>query len=162
MPRASSKQELLDFAESELTILLNHISRLKDADLIDKPVFDNRLPKDLLAHIAAWDELFMVWYTEGMKGNKPEIPAPGYTFKTAPDLNERLFKEWNDLPLESVIKKLKTMHKKILKLVEKHSDKELFTKKKYAWTGSTSMGSYFASALSSHYVWANDLLKKIK
>ena len=31
---------------------------------------------------------------------------------------------------------------------------ELFTKGVYRWTGGTSLGSYFVSAISGHYDWA--------
>lgn len=40
-----------------------------------------------------------------------------------------------------------------------YSDEELFTKKYFRWTGTTDLGSYFVSTLSSHYEWA---LKKLK
>jgi hypothetical protein len=40
---------------------------------------------------------------------------------------------------------------KVFSIIEKHTDEELFTKKKYKWTGSTSLGSYLISATSSHY-----------
>ena len=33
-------------------------------------------------------------------------------------------------------------------------------KKKYKWTGSTSLGAYLVSATSSHYDWAYKLIKK--
>jgi hypothetical protein len=40
-----------------------------------------------------------------------------------------------------------------------YSDDDLFTKKRYAWTGTTSVGSYAVSATSSHYVWASGLVR---
>ena len=39
-------------------------------------------------------------------------------------------------------------------------DDELFEKKRYKWTGSTSLGAYLVSATSSHYDWAFKLIKK--
>jgi hypothetical protein len=45
-------------------------------------------------------------------------------------------------------------------MIEKHTDEELFEKKKYPWTGSTSLGAYFISATCSHYLWAYDLIRK--
>jgi hypothetical protein len=47
-------------------------------------------------------------------------------------------------------------------LIEAHGDEELFTKKRYAWTGSTSLGAYLVSATSSHYDWATKKLRKAK
>lgn len=47
-------------------------------------------------------------------------------------------------------------------LVRKHTDEELFTKKKQGWTGTTSLGAYLISATSSHYDWALKTIKPIK
>ncbi|HOP45228.1 MAG TPA: ClbS/DfsB family four-helix bundle protein, partial [Flavobacteriales bacterium] len=38
---------------------------------------------------------------------------------------------------------------------------ELFEKKRYRWTGSTSLGAYLVSATSSHYDWALKLIQKV-
>ncbi len=46
------------------------------------------------------------------------------------------------------------------KLIEKHSDVELFEKKRYKWTGTTSLGAYLISSTSSHYDWAIKLIKR--
>jgi hypothetical protein len=48
---------------------------------------------------------------------------------------------------------------KVKKVKEKHTDDELFSKKKYPLTGTTSLGAYFISSTSSHYDWG---LKTIK
>jgi hypothetical protein len=162
MPRARTKQQLLDFGKAEFETLLKHVTELTEDQLTKKMVFDNRTTKDILAHLHAWHKLELSWYKEGMAGKKPEIPAPGYTFKDAPALNEKLFQEYKAVVLQEVLSLLKKSHNEIIEIVQKHSDAELTTKKKYAWTGSTDMCSYFASALSSHYVWANDLIKKFK
>ena len=53
----------------------------------------------------------------------------------------------------------KKSHKETMALIEKHTDDELFSKKKYPWTGTTSLGAYFISNTSSHYNWG---LKTIK
>jgi len=46
-----------------------------------------------------------------------------------------------------------------LTLIKSFSNEELYTKKYFNWTGTTSLGQYFQSSLSSHYDWA---FKKIK
>lgn len=63
----------------------------------DKVIFDNRTVKDILSHLEAWYQLLFTWYDLGMRGEKPEIPAPGYTFKTTSELNEKLFQEYKDI-----------------------------------------------------------------
>ena len=44
-------------------------------------------------------------------------------------------------------------------LIEKFTNEELFEKKNFDWTGTSTLGAYCVSATSSHYDWA---MKKIK
>jgi hypothetical protein len=54
---------------------------------------------------------------------------------------------------------LKESHRAVIALIDAFSDEELFTKKRFSWTGGTTLGSYCFSATSSNYDWA---MKKIK
>lgn len=160
MPRARDRQQLLDFGRIEFERLFNLLDSLSESQRDTEYVFDNRTTKDIVAHVYAWQLLELGWYTEGMKGNKPAIPAKGYTFKDSAKLNEKLFQNYKDINWQLLEKEFKSSHKKLLSIIEGHTNIELTTKKKYLWTGSTNMASYFASALSSHYVWAIDLIRK--
>jgi hypothetical protein len=61
-----------------------------------------------------------------------------------------------------VLAGLKKSRAKLLDIINRHSEEELFTKKVFAWTGTTSLASYAISAGPSHYQWAIDLIKKWK
>lgn len=50
-------------------------------------------------------------------------------------------------------------HSDVLDLAETFTNEELFSKGVYKWTVSSTLGSYFASATSSHYDWAVRKLK---
>ena len=160
MSRAQNKAQLLEFGETEFNRLNALISQLTPVQRDTEFIFDNRTTKDIVAHLLAWQILELDWYAVGMSGKKPQIPAPGYTFKDAPALNEKLFQEYKDYTWEQVFKEFTASHNKLMDIVKSHSDEELSTKKKYAWTRSTSITCYLASALSSHYVWAIDLIRK--
>ena len=54
---------------------------------------------------------------------------------------------------------LNKSHDEVMTLIEGLREEELFTKKHFPWTGTTSLGAYFVSSTSSHYDWA---IKKIK
>jgi hypothetical protein len=62
--------------------------------------------------------------------------------------------------LKKVRELFEKSHNDIRFIIQKHSEKELFEKKKYKWTGTTSLGAYLVSATSSHYEWALKLMKK--
>ena len=160
MARPMNKEQLISFAQNEYTKLMDLISKLNEKQRDSEYIFDNRTTKDIVAHLYAWQLLELNWYKEGMKGNKPDIPAKGYTFKDSPALNEKLYQEYKNIKWKELFDKFKISHNSLLKIIESHTNDELYTKKKYIWTGSTDMAVYFRSALSSHYVWAQGLIKK--
>lgn len=116
--------------------------------------------QDILAHLHAWHKMYLTWYTEGMAGRKAPMPAPGFTWKETPQLNEKIYCEYKNHSLAAVLSALKSSHEQIDAIIEDHTQEELFTKKRYGWTGSTSVGSYTISATSSHYDWAISEIKK--
>lgn len=120
----------------------------------------NRNIRDVLAHLHHWHLMFLQWYEDGMKGLKPEMPAKGYTWKEAPALNREINSRYKTKALKTVRAKLEESHKRIQQIIASHSNDELFRKRHFPWTGSTSLGSYLVSATSSHYDWAYKFIKK--
>ncbi len=162
MPRPTSKPELLHLADANYRKLLKLISD-QSAELQEKefpPGTMNRHISDVICHLHEWHKMLMDWYQIGMTGNKPEMPAKGYTWKDTSILNHRIWEYYKDTNLEQALKWFNESHKEVYSLIEKHSDKELFEKKRYPWTGTTSLGAYFISATSSHYDWAYKLIRK--
>ena len=160
MARPTNKESLLNESQKSFDRLLELVDSIPNGEKVIPGVNGEWSVKDVLAHLCAWHSLIEAWYTEGMAGNKPEMPAPGYTWKTTPQLNEKIFQDHKNESLDLVFQNLRSSHSKVQGMIKRHSNEELFTKKQYPWTGSTSMGSYFVSATSSHYQWAIDLIKK--
>jgi hypothetical protein len=161
MPRPATKDELLTLSDKnyhKLTELVESIPKEKQEMAFPFEDRDKNI-RDVLAHLHEWHLMMIKWYTAGMSGEKPVIPAEGYTWKTIPDLNAVIWKKYQDVSLETIIKKLDESHKEVEALIKKHSNDELFTKGLYPWTKTTSLGSYFISSTSSHYDWA---IKKIR
>lgn len=162
MPRPKNKLELLDQGERGYNDLIEFIQNLSEPK--KKQSFPigtlNRNIRDVLGHLHHWHLLFLSWYEVGMNGGKPEMPAPGYTWKTTSELNVTIQEEYETMDLNEVIVSFAESYLSMKKIIEHHSDHELFTKKLYKWTGSTSLGSYLTSATSSHYAWALKLIKK--
>lgn len=72
--------------------------------------------------------MMLEWYRVGMKGQKPDIPAKGYTWKTLPELNRKIQVENENLLLEEAIDLVRDSHKKIHKIMNQHTNEELFEK----------------------------------
>jgi len=62
-------------------------------------------------------------------------------------------------PYEQSKKMLQESHIKVMAMIEPFTNDELFAKKHFSWTGTSTLGSYCVSATSSHFDWA---MKKIK
>ncbi|MEM6628738.1 MAG: ClbS/DfsB family four-helix bundle protein [Bacteroidota bacterium] len=162
MPKPKTKAELLIASQQNMERLLTFIQALPPNER--KQEFPlgtlNRNIRDVLAHLHHWHLLMMNWYETGERGEKPEIPAPGYTWRTTPELNKEIQQKYIDVPLEKVQILLGESHQALQTLMGEHSEEELFEKKRYKWTGSTSLGAYLISATSSHYDWAYKLIRK--
>ncbi|MEZ4849145.1 MAG: ClbS/DfsB family four-helix bundle protein [Bacteroidia bacterium] len=164
MGRPTSKDGLLTVSQANYKKLNQLIDSLPAEEQIREfpPGTLNRNIRDVLGHLHHWHLMFLNWYEKGMKGEKPEMPAPGYTWKMTPQLNEWIWGQYRETDLSDVKKQLNQSYSKIQQIIKNHSDEELFEKKRYKWTGSTSLAAYLISATSSHYDWAFKLIKKVK
>ena len=162
MARPKNKSELLEQSQANFDQLMSYVGGLSlvERKRIFPKGYLNRNIRDVLAHLYHWHLLFEKWYDIGMTGIKPEMPAPGFTWKMTPELNRIIQKEYGSMELGDAIKQLRLSHRRIHQIINNHSDTELFEKKRFIWTGSTSMGSYLISTTSSHYAWAIKLIKK--
>lgn len=162
MPRPKTKDELLNLSQS------NYQKLLELVESFDKPEVEREFPagtlsrniKDVLAHLHEWHLMMLGWYEVGMKGEQPDMPAKGYTWKTLPQLNKKIWEKNKEIGFKKIKKLLHQSYQQIQNLIHRHSDEELFEKKRYKWTGSTSLGAYLISNTSSHYDWAIKLIKR--
>lgn len=162
MPRPKNKEELQHLCKENYAKLMDFVHTFskeeQEKDFLQGTL--NRNIRDVLAHLHHWHLLMLNWYQVGMKGEKPAMPAEGYTWKTLPDYNREVQKMYAEMPLNEAKSLLNSSFKELQNLIENHSNDELFEKKRYKWTGTTSLGAYLISNTSSHYDWAYKLIKK--
>jgi len=164
MARPTNKAQLLQLSKKNFDLLMEFIESLPEEE--QNAEFPhgtmNRNIRDVLMHLHHWHLMMIDWYAAGMQGEKPDMPAKGYTWKTTPELNRWIWEKYTDTPPAAAKNNLKSSFMQVRSLIEKHNDEELFEKKRYKWTGTTSLGAYLVSATSSHYDWAIKLIKMAK
>ncbi|NQY20003.1 MAG: ClbS/DfsB family four-helix bundle protein [Campylobacteraceae bacterium] len=162
MPRPKNKKELIDLSKERKKVLFDLINSFANKEISFK--LDNRDKnlRDVLAHLHQWHLMFLLWYKDGMNNKKPIMPEEGYTWKRTKELNQNIWQKYQNKSFVEVELMFNDSYKKIQELIEKHSYDELYTKKYYKWTNTTSLASYLISASSSHYDWAIKLIKKEK
>ena len=171
MPRPITKTELIATANTNWDKMWKMIDTIPDG--AQSVIFNfNGNPKlkeahwtrdknlrDVFIHLYEWHQLLLNWTAANFSGEtKPFLPEP-YNWKTYGDMNVEFWTKHQSTTYENSKSMLLESHGKIMELIEKLSDEELFEKKHFSWTGTTTLGSYFISVTASHYDWA---IKKIK
>ncbi|WP_029069110.1 ClbS/DfsB family four-helix bundle protein [Jonesia quinghaiensis] len=166
MPRPTTKSQLLSAATEQYAALSSLIDAMSAEELHAEFLSEgrDRCVRDVLVHLIEWHHLLVNWIAantdKGTTGKaEPFLPEP-YTWKTYGDMNRALWKKHQSTPLNVAQSELEQSHKTVMAVVNDFTDEELFTKRFYPWTGTTSLGSYCVSATSSHYDWAAKILKK--
>lgn len=171
MARPQTKDELLTSAETSLEELISLINGLSDTKRHQLFQFQLRQTdtqahwqrdknmRDVMIHLYEWHQLVIVWVESNVSGTPRSFFPPPYNWRNYAQLNEDFLKQHKRTTYDQALALLLTSHTEILQLISSFSDEELFTKQHFNWTGTTTLGSYFTSSTTSHYVWA---IKKIK
>ncbi|HCM88874.1 MULTISPECIES: ClbS/DfsB family four-helix bundle protein [Vagococcus] len=164
MARAKNKEELLLQGAENYQKLITLIDSLSEEEQVGTFPFEgrDRQIRDCLVHLYEWHQLFL----DFVKNNQQEfvipfLPEP-YNWKNYGEMNIKFWEKHQNTSLEDAKKILETSHNDCLGVIKQYSDEELFTKKYYNWTGTTSLGSYAVSATASHYDWALKAVRKYK
>ena len=160
MPRPTSKDDLLAAIDKERGALEALLETLTPEQMVDPGVVGEWAVKDVLAHLIEWEQMCLGWHRAGIRGDIPGMPAPGYKWNQTPDLNQMIYEKHKERPLDDVLAQFASSHQEILGVIEGLSNEELFTAGRYAWSRKNTIGTYFVSATSSHYMWARQEIRK--
>lgn len=117
--------------------------------------------KDILGHLVEWQRMNLDWYAAGQRGEKPAMPAPGYTLRDLPRLNQTIYRKHHRRPLQAVLKDYKSYHVRILALIQTLSDEDLVTLERFSWTGpSWTLSDYLRASTAAHYLWARTRVRR--
>jgi hypothetical protein len=136
---------------------LELLSRLKSADadlervfagvpaaLVDRPgVYDDPSPKDVLAHIAAWQQLETNWLRDSLWGRGAVRYSPGYEVSLdAPDdvvaevtnrLNDYVFQQNRDRPFDEILDDYRRTYRELASTIERMSEDDLNDPERFDW-----------------------------
>jgi hypothetical protein len=160
MPRPTNKKMLLDLMQKEHEKLENQIHVLSSGELVHHSHITGYAIKDVLAHLTNWEQLCLSWYKTGKANGEPQLPHPGYNWRQIPELNQMFYEKDKNKPLLDVMNDFDASFNEIRGTIEAIGEEEMFTPQVFSWTNQNAMGTYFVSATSSHYVWAQKEVKK--
>lgn len=171
MGRATTKEDLIHSAQINFETLIAMIEDLSEKERTTPFDFSkdpkkkeahwkrDRNVRDILVHLYEWHQLLLHWVSSNTQGvERPFLPKP-YNWKTYGEMNVAFWEVHQNTTLKEADKMVRNSHDDVMRLAEKFSDKELFSKNAFTWVGGSTLGSYFVSATASHYDWA---MKKLK
>lgn len=160
MPRPTNKTDLISQIKGEHEKLETLVSDLNKDEILSQKVTTNWTTKDVLAHLSEWTNMVLGWHKAGLKGKTPALPAEGFNWRQVPALNQQIYETYKDEKLDKVLENFEKAYKQILKLVESLSEKELYERSHYDWTGKNNFATYLISGSCSHYTWAYTRIKR--
>ena len=117
--------------------------------------------KDVLAHLVEWQQMNLDWYAAGLRGEKPAMPAPGYTLRELPRLNEMIYRKHRRRSLQAVMRDYRSYHQRVVELIEALKDPDLVTLGQFSWTGpSWTLSDYLRASTAAHYLWARKHIRR--
>ena len=165
MSRPTTKEELLSASKEKHAQLISLIQGFTAEEQVNTFPFEDRDRnlRDILIHLYEWQQLLLNLvqsnHVDGV--STPFFPAP-YTMRTTPELNQKFWESHQQTTFIQAMTLFETSHTQVMTVINEFSNEELFIKKFFTWTGSTSLGSYCVSATSSHYDWAIKKIRKYK
>jgi hypothetical protein len=162
MTTISSKEELLQAIHASRHELEKKFSKLTPSQMAWPGSMDHWSVKDILAHLVDWEQRLILWYQAGLRGENPETPAPGMTWRDLPKLNQQGYERHKDQPLDQVLEEFENSYRQVLSLVESMSEEEIFTEDVYAWTGNSPLLTWIAANTYKHYNWAKRQIRTTK
>jgi hypothetical protein len=124
--RYKSKQALLDDIRTEHDLLCARLEAIPKARWHELGVWgDGWTVSDLVAHLAEWQHMLLGWYSDGLRGATPQMPAPGYRWSETPRLNRAIWEKHRSRSQTAVRADFDSGYKRIVKIVEALAPEQL-------------------------------------
>lgn len=157
----TSKADLVDDIAGEFAALTARLEAVGRERWKEPGVWgDDWTVHDLVAHLSAWHHLLLGWHTTGLRGETPDLPAPGYNWSETPRLNRDIQAEHADRPIREVRAELDATHGQVLALARALSEPQLLEPGHFPWTGKNGLVTYLGANTASHYRFALKVLKR--
>jgi hypothetical protein len=159
MAAPKTKALLLAQTEQERDALMTMLAGLSPEQLLWPGAYAWSA-KDHVAHLAEWERMLLAWYEAGVRGEKPAVPGEGYTWATLDALNQRIYEQHRDEPAAHVVADWRDTSRRLLVMAQAASESDLFTPRRYPWTGRGTLASFVYECGPNHYRWAAREIKR--
>jgi hypothetical protein len=149
------KQQILNKLEHAWVAFKGVCTGLTDEQLVEPGVTGDWSVKDILAHLSAWERLFLDWYSAGVQGTASAESPVGMGKKAIDSLNQQIYDQNQSLSLDDVLAEFRASHEQIMIIIGAIPESDMFAHSHFAWTGRLTLADYITGNTCNHYAWAN-------
>lgn len=147
MDDITTKAALTTITQTERQRLEAALDGLDD-DVITRPgTLGPWTIKDMMAHVAAWEQEFLGWYRAGLRGEVSALPDAD----NIDPINQQLYERDHALPLDEVRRRFAASYREMLGALDAMSEDDLFAGGRFAWTRDEPLAVYFRANADDHY-----------
>lgn len=110
--------------------------------------------KDVLAHLADWEEHMSVWLDAARRGERVNGPEPGLSWRQMNEFNRRIYEAHRRQRLEEVLDDFRTAHSRFMELVATMPEDEMLERGRYQLTGTKALFDWL-SQYAEHDAWGS-------
>lgn len=115
--------------------------------------------QDLVAYLTGWNELVLKWHAGRDAGVPVDFPETGYRWNELGTLAQKFYADFADLPFDALLQRFAEAKGRIVALIERHDDAELYGA---PWYETYTMGRMIQFNTSSPYANARGRLRRWK
>lgn len=157
MAKPASKAKLLSEIKTRHKRLKEKIAGISPDIMLKPKTVGAWSVKDTIAHITAWERMFLTWYNDGLAGKKIDLPK-----ETLGVINRRIFEKNLSRDLDDVLNDFAVTYRQILSTIESLSEEDIFTRGKFTWTGNKKLFAYIWANTAGHYAEHLTAIKRMK
>ncbi len=152
----------MNMKEHLITALMEQLNRweeliagLSEGETVMRLEPEERTPKDVLAHLMAWQKRSIARLEAAQAGKEPVFPrwVPGLEADSAGDTdltNEWIYNMYREEPWPSIYRKWKEGYLHFVELAEGISERDLLDESRYPWMGVRPLALVLISSYDHH------------
>lgn len=135
MTRSRTKAQALARLGAERLLLEGLVSAIVPEVMVEPGVVGPWSVKDVLAHLADWEEHMLDWVEASRRGESVAGPEPGLTWRDMKPFNQRIFERHRDRRLDEVVDYFRAAHARFMEMVAAMPAEEMLARGRYRLTG---------------------------
>lgn len=137
MQEYADKYELINEINKRAELFIGEFEQINDRNkdtLLDGV---DRTPAQMIAYQLGWLGLIFLWEERNMKGEKVTTPVENYKWNNLRELYQSFYEKYKNFSIMELRNEFNRKIEKIIELIEKYTDEELFKRGGRQWAMST-------------------------